>query len=212
MATSDEIRLYRGATEGQFMAIVELIGELELDDTENSIRNATRCINQQGYLELQNMVANYYYRAGINHIKNEIREILGLPILETDLEKTQREYREKQPLETRALWNCPALQDHEFEVVEGSAKLIPLGDDMVTTVVIGTKDRRKALRMIRRYERDWLDMPSGDLSTADDLELKPLVWRDAQYDHETDSTHIFSWRKYDVKNNPNAVMAFIREG
>lgn len=212
MATDDEIRLFRGITDGQKMAIVELIGELELDDAENSIENATRCLNEQGYHELQVMVHNYHYRAGINHIKNEIREILGLPRLETDLDKRRREYAIKHPMGSRVLYDCPPLQDHEFETVEGSAKLIPLGDDMVSMVVIGTKDRRKALRMIRRYERDWLELDSNDLSTDDDLEVKKIVWRKADYDHEIDRhTHMYSWSSKDTKNNPNAIDAFIRE-
>jgi hypothetical protein len=106
-------------------------------------------------------------------------------------------------------WNCPELQPHEFEITEGNAKLIPLGDDAISMVVIGTKDRKKALRMMRRYERDWLD---NDLLTEDrDIEEIKLVWRDASYDGEEDHTHMFSWRKRNVKNNPKAIHAFLRE-
>ncbi|HRJ06895.1 MAG TPA: hypothetical protein PK911_05110 [Candidatus Saccharibacteria bacterium] len=209
MATDDEIRMFRGMTEGQKMGIIELVGELELDDAENSIENANRCLTGQGYHELQVMVHNYFYRAGINHMKNEIRDILGLPRLETEQEKKQREYEIKHPMGSRVLWDCPELEPHEFETVEGSAKLIPLGDDQVSMVVIGTKDRRKALRMMRRYERDWLE--ADLLTTDDDLQEIQLVWRAADGEYDGDSTHMFSWRKRDVKNNPKAIHAFLRE-
>lgn len=198
------------ATDGQKLAILELIDELELDDAENSIQNATRCLNEQGYHELQVMVHNYQYRAGINHLKNEIREILGLPRLETELEKKRREAAIKYPMGSLMDWNCPELQPHEFELIEGSAKLIPLGEDRLTLVVIGTKDRKKAGRMIRRYQRDYYD---DDLLSPDtELELKKLVWREAKYDDEQDHTHMFSWSSRDTKNNPKAVEAFIMEG
>lgn len=201
--------LLEKATPGQLQAISDLISELELDDAENSIRNATRCLNEQGYHELQVMVHNHFYYAGINHLKNEIREILGLPVMRTELEQKRYEYDLKHPLGSREWWACPELKPHEFEVVEGSAKLIPLGDDGVSMVVIGTKDRKKAARMMRRCQRDWLD---SDLLVQDnELELKKMVWREAG-EEDGEHTHMFSWRKRDTKNNAKAVDAWIFEG
>lgn len=197
------------ATPGQLQAISDLISDLELDDAENSIRNAERCLKEQGYHELEVMVHNHFYYAGINHAKNEIREILGLPVMRTELEQKRFEYAIKHPMGSKQWWNCPELQSHEFEIVEGSAKLIPLGEDVSSMVVIGTKDRKKALRMMRRYERDWLE---PDLLTEDrDIEVKKLVWRKAD-DEDGDHTHMFSWSKRDTKNNPKAVDCFVREG
>lgn len=196
------------ASAGQKQAIMELITELELDDAENSIRNAKRCLNNQGYHELQVMVNNYHWRAGINHTKNEIREILGLPVMRTKIEQERLDYELKHPMGSRVWWDCPELQPHEFEVVEGSAKLIPLGEDGLSVLVIGTKDRKKAGRMIRRCQRDWLD---SDLLAEDrELEFKKIVWRKAG-EEDGEHTHMFSWRHSDTKNNPKAVYAFIFE-
>lgn len=198
------------ATPGQKSAIIELISELELDDPKNSIRNATRCLNEQGVRELEVMASNYYYRAGINHIKNEIREILGLQIMRTELEQRQFEYAVKHPMGSATNWNCPELQPHEAEITEGAAKLIPVGDDASTLIVIGTKDRKKAARLMRRYQRDWLD---DDLLTQDtELEQKKLVWRKAEYEGEGDYTHMFSWSRKDTNHNPKAIDAFVFEG
>lgn len=198
------------ATPGQKAAIVELISELELDDAENSIRNATRCLNEQGVRELEVMASNYYYRAGINHIKNEIRGILGLQEMRTELEQKRLDYAVKHPMGSASNWNSPPLQPHELEITEGSAKLIPVGDDASTLIVIGTKDRKKAARLMRRYQRDWLD---DDLLTQDtELEAKKVVWRKAEYEGEGDYTHMFSWSAKDTKHNPHAVDAFVFEG
>lgn len=203
-------KFWANVTEGQKLSIIEFIASLERDDVENSKRNAERCLDGEGYLELQNMVADYYYRAGINHAKNEIREILGLPRLMTDREKKQLDYDLKHPMGSLIDWDCPELQAHEYEVVEGSAKLIPLGDDQLTMVVIGTKDRKKAARMMRRYSMDWWDRE--DAVQDSELEFKKMVWRDAKYEGEDDHTHMFSWSARDTKNNPKAVDAFILEG
>lgn len=108
------------ATDGQKQAIIELISELELDDAENSIQNATRCLNEQGYHELQVMVHNHFYFAGINHLKNEIREILGLPVIRTDLEQKRFDYDTTHPKGSRVWWDCPELKAHEFEITEGA--------------------------------------------------------------------------------------------
>lgn len=200
--------LLKNATPGQLAAIEELISELELDDAENSIRNAERCLKEQGYHELQVMVHNHFYFAGINHLKNEIREILGLPVMRTELEQKRFEYDIKHPKGSKVWWNCPELQPHEFEITEGSAKLIPLGEDG-TMVVIGTKDRKKAARLMRRYQRDWLD---DDLLAKDnELEAKKIVWRKAG-DEDGEHTHMYSWRSRDTKNNHKAIDAFIFEG
>lgn len=202
-------KFWDGITEGQKEAIIEFIASLDMDDAKNSIKNATRCLNEQGVRELEVMASNYYYRAGINAAKNELREIFGLPRLMTDREKRELEYALKHPMGSRQWWNCPELKPHEFEIVEGSAKLIPLGDDGVSMVVIGTKDRRKAARMMRRCQRDWLDT---DLLVEDhELEPKKLVWREAG-EEDGEHTHMFSWSKKDTKNNQKAVDAFIYEG
>lgn len=196
-------------TDGQKAAISEYIEALELDDAENSIRNAERCLKEQGYHELQVMVHNHFYYAGINHAKNELREILGLPVMRTELEQKRFDYDISHPKGSRVWWNCPPLQDHEFEITEGSAKLIPLGEDGTSMVVIGTKDRKKAARMVRRTQRDWLET---DLLAQDsELELKKLVWRKAG-DEDGEHTHMYSWRSRDTKNNPKAIDAFIFEG
>lgn len=207
---ADQATLLDKATEGQKLAIIELISDLELDDVENSIRNAKRCLEGQGYLELQNMVHNYHYNAGINHIKNEIREILGLPRLMTDREKRELENAVKYPMGSLVNWDCPELEAHEYELTEGSAKLIPLGDDGSTFMVIGTKDRKKAGRMMRRYSNDFYD--NGDEIKDTELELKKVVWRKADQEYDGDHTHMFSWSSKDTKNNVNAVEAFIFEG
>lgn len=200
--------LLLNATEGQRKAIIELISELELDDAENSIQNATRCLNEQGYHELQVMVHNRFYYAGINHLKNEIREILGLPVMRTELEQKRFDYDTTHPKGSNVWWQCPPLEPHEFEIVEGSAKLIPLGEDG-TMVVIGTKDRKKAARLMRRYQRDWLD---DDLLAQDtELESKKIVWRKAG-DEDGEHTHMYSWSSRDTKHNPKAIDAFIFEG
>lgn len=196
-------------TDGQKAAISEYIESLELDDAENSIRNAERCLKEQGYHELQVMVHNHFYYAGINHAKNELREILGLPIMRTELEQKRFDYETTHPKGSRVWWDCQPLQEHEFEIVEGSAKLIPLGEDGTSMVVIGTKDRKKAARMVRRTQRDWLET---DLLAQDsELELKKLVWRNAG-DEDGEHTHMFSWSSRDTKNNPKAVDAFVYEG
>lgn len=202
-------KVLQNATPGQLEAIEELISELELDDAANSIENATRCLNEQGYHELQVMVHNHFYYAGINHLKNEIREILGLPVMRTELEQKRFDYDTTHPKGSQVWWDCPPLQDHEYEITEGSAKLIPLGEDATSMVVIGTKDRKKALRMMRRYERDWLD----DELLAQDCDLEPvkLVWRKAG-EEDGDHTHMFSWTARDTKRNPKAVDAFVFEG
>lgn len=204
-----DIKMFDTLTDGQKQSIVDYLSELELDDAENSIRNATRCLNEQGYHELNVMVANAHHRNGVNYAKNELREILGLDRMMNDLEKRQLEYSIKHPMGSRIAWDCPELEPHEFEITEGNAKLIPLGDDMISMVVIGTKDRKKALRMMRRYERDWLE--PDFLSEDRDIEEIKLVWRKAEFDHESDSTHMFSWSKKDTKNNPKAIHAFLRE-
>lgn len=197
------------ATDGQKNAILELVSELELNDVENSIENATRCLKEQGHRELEVMASNYYWRAGINHVKNEIREILGLARLETELEKRRREAAIKYPMAGKMDWNCPKLEPHELEITEGSAQLIPVGDDLATLLVIGTKDAKKAVRIMRRYQRDFLD--DTDLATVEVLQSKKLVWRSAEYEGEQDSTHMFSWSSRDTKHNPKAVDAFIFE-
>lgn len=195
-------------TDGQKAAISEYIEALELDDADNSIRNAERCLKEQGYHELQVMVHNHFYYAGINHAKNELREILGLPVMRTELEQKRFDYEISHPKGSRVWWDCQPLKDHEFEITEGSAKLIPLGEDGTSMIVIGTKDRKKAARMVRRTQRDWLET---DLLAQDsELELKKLVWRNAG-DEDGEHTHMFSWSKRDTKNNPKAVDAFIFE-
>jgi hypothetical protein len=196
-------------TDGQKAAISEYIEALELDDAANSIENATRCLNEQGYHELQVMVHNHFYNAGINRAKNELREILGLPVMRTELEQKRFDYDTTHPKGSRVWWDCQPLQEHEFEIAEGSAKLIPLGEDGTSMVVIGTKDRKKAARMVRRTQRDWLET---DLLAQDsELELKKLVWRNAG-DEDGEHTHMFSWSSRDTKNNPKAVDAFVYEG
>lgn len=196
-------------TDGQKAAISEYIDELELDDAKNSIENATRCLNQQGYHELEVMVHNHFYYAGINRAKNEIREILGFPVMRTELEQRQFDYAVKHPMGSQVWWDCPILQPHEFVIIEGSAKLIPLGDDRLTLVVIGTKDRKKATRMMRSYQRDYFD--NDLLATETELESKKLVWRTAG-DEDGDHTHMFSWSTKDTKHNQKAIDAFILEG
>jgi len=196
-------------TDGQKAAISEYIESLELDDADNSIENATRCLKEQGYHELQVMVHNHFYYAGINHAKNELREILGLPVMRTELEQKRFEYDISHPKGSQVWWQCPPLEPHEFEIVEGSAKLIPLGEDRLSLVVIGTKDRKKAARMMRRYQRDYFD---NDLLVEDrELEFKKLVWRKAG-DEDGEHTHMFSWSSRDTKHNHKAIDAFIFEG
>lgn len=205
----DKPTLLDKATPGQKQAILDFIAELELDDADNSIRNAERCLKEQGYHELQVMVHNHFYNAGINHAKNELREILGLPVMRTELEQRRYEYDLKHPMGSPVYYDCPELQSHEVELTEGSAKLIPLGEDRLTMVVIGTKDRKKAARMMRRYSSDWWDRDDAVQDT--ELEFKKLAWRKA-YEEEGEHTHMYSWSERDTRNNPKAVDAFILEG
>lgn len=198
--------------QGELSRIHELVESLRIDDVENDIQNAKRCLEGHGYLELQNMVANYYYRAGENHVINELREILGLERLYLPGEKEKIDRQQKEWFAgSHKPYDCPPLQESEYELKDGEAGLIPIGEDG-GMIVIGTKSKEKAVRMMRKYQMQWYDFSNDELVTSDAVEEQMIAWRDAGYDGEDDYTHMFTWNEERTHNNENAVRGFVYAG
>lgn len=190
--------------------IADRVAALEKDDPQNSIRNATRCLEGHGYLELQNMVANYYYRSGQNQMINEIREILGLEKLYMPGERARIKAQQASNDErSPEVWNCPELEDWEIVGSKGSAKLIPIGEDG-SLLVIGTKSVVIAASLIRSYQRNEWGLDTDELAKADELNKVKVVWKvPSKDDEDHDCSHIFNWSEVTTKHNPKAVTGFM---
>lgn len=201
----------------ELQAIHELVDNLRQDDIEQSLRNARNAFETNTTLQLENMVHNHYYHAGENHLINEVRAILGLPrlYLPGEKERIERQTKDYYSGKQLVIYDCPPLEDSDFALTDGSAKLIVLGEECDTYVVMGTKSARKALLLMRRYERDecGLDADEGCYGAYKDdpskLEQGKIVWRKPFDADEADYSYYYSWSERDTKNNPKAVDCFI---
>lgn len=210
---SDEV-VQRMANE--LRAIHSLVDQLHVDDVENDIRNAERCLLEEGRtLEIENIAKNRMYHAGSNHVINEVREILGLPRLYLKGEKERIDREAKDYLAGRQLINydCPPMKDSEYNMIDGSAKLLILGEDQSTYVVVGTTSSRKAYELMRKYEREECGLDASE-GVGEEYGDKPtqlpkgrLVWR--QTDSIDYDGYYFSWSDKDTKNNRKAIDCFI---
>jgi hypothetical protein len=194
----------------QLQQLHELVENLPHDylehEVENSLKNMQRGLMTDSTLEVTNVLANRHYAAGQLHVINEVREILGLPKLWAPGEKERHDHSVKMAqMGSKPFYDCPPL--FHFDMIDGPAKLISLGEDG-TLVVIGTKDRKRALRLMRKYEREYY----GEATELEDvlLEKTKIVWRTAG-DEDGDYSHMFSWSSRNTKNNPAAVDCFILE-
>lgn len=197
--------------------IHEFVDNLEEDDVEQSVRNARSALEGGTTLQLENMVHNHYYHAGANHVKNEIRELLGLPRLYARGEKEQLERLGKSQYADGRWYDydCPELPDSEYSLVDKNVKVVCLGEEQDTVVVFGTKSGIRALQAIRKIERDeWgLDAEEGFYGyykdEADKLPTGRIVWRRTDDEERVDYSTYWSWSERDTKNNPKAVDCFI---
>lgn len=197
--------------------IHDLVDNLRSDDIEQSVRNARNAFETNTTLQLENMIHNHYYQAGENHVINEIREILTLPRLYLPGEKERIEQQMKDYYSGKQLitYDCPPLPDTQYTLADGAIKLIVLGEECDTYVVIGTKSARRALNLIRRYERDecGLDADEGFYGTYKNdpskMPTSKIVWRKVDHDEEVDYSYYYSWSERDTKNNPKAIDCFI---
>ena len=200
----------------ELQLIHELVDSLFDDDVEQSVRNARSALEGRRTLELENMVHNHYYHAGENRMINEIREILSLPKLYLPGEKERIEQDLKNYYSGKKLftYDCPPLGDKEYLLEDGSAKFFTLGEECDTYIVIGTKSARKALNLIRRYEKDECGLDSDEGAYGEykndptALATGKVVWRRA-YSDEDDYSFYYSWDEKDTKNNPKALDCFI---
>lgn len=187
--------------------LLDYISCLEEDDKENSITNATRCIEDGGILELQNIVYNNQYRAGKNHFINELREAIGMPVLvskdRTDWRLGAAEMRSK-----AEVWDCPALDLGAYDIKDGGAFVISLGETGESMIVFGTKSKAKALRLMRRLQREYHDLDEDDLIEEGLLNYRTVVWRNPTEYDDGESTHYFSWSAKH-RNNPKGVKAWV---
>lgn len=196
--------------------IHEYVERLVVDDIDNDIRNAERCLREEGRtLEIENIAKNRMYHAGENNVINDIRDILGLDRLYLKGEKERIDEQIKLgSMGTRLGYDCPPLDNDEFNLIDGNAKLIVLGEEGDTYVVIGTKSADKAYRLMRKYEADlglYTDEGVAYLykDDRDSLPREKIVWRKAEYEGEDDFRHMFSWSESNIKGNPRAVEAFV---
>lgn len=195
--------------------VKSLVEDLDKDDdVENTIRNASRCIREQGRThELEVIISNRKWYDGRNSVKNEIREILGLKRLYLPGEEERlKEERKRGNYGTWLGYDCPPLDDSEYSKTLGKAKLLVLGEDQDTYIVIGTKSRATAYRLMRAYDREehGLDVDEGVGYYRDRLDLIEsikLVWRKAYDEEEYD--HYYNWGEKYTKGNPHAVDAFM---
>lgn len=194
----------------QLRQLHELVEELPHDfaphEVENSLKNMERGLLSDSTLEVTNVLANRHYAEGQLYVINQIREILDLPRLWAPGEKERHDHSVKMAqMGSKHFYDCPPL--FHFEMVDGPAKLIALGEDG-TLVVIGTKDRKRAARLMRKYEREYY----GESNELDNVlpEQTKIVWRTAG-EEDGDFSHMFSWSARNTKNNPAAVDCFILE-
>ncbi len=195
--------------------IKSLVEDLDKDDdVENTIRNANRCIRQEGRThELEVIIANRKWYDGRNSVKNEIREILGLKRLYLQGEEERlKEERKRGDYGTWLGYDCPPLEDSEYAMTLGNAKLLVLGEEQDVYLVIGTKSRGTAYRLMRAYERDVVGLDSDEgvgyyKDRHDLIESVKLVWRKSYDDEEYD--HYYAWSEKYTKGNPHAVDAFL---
>lgn len=180
------------------------IEELDLDDVENSIRNATRCLKERGYLELHNMVSDYFYRAGINHTINQMREAVGLPRLDDGTPKI--ETIEVKAMPNRKIWDCPKLEASSYEFSDGSAMFTHLGDDG-DSMVIGTRSIQKALKLFKKAYESY-GLFDDEIPTADAITLEWVVWRNRSDADDEEYSVYYSWEKHHQTNRRGA-WAFI---
>lgn len=193
--------------------IHELVESLRTDDIENNISNATRCLNEHGRtLEIENIAKNRMYQAGQNEIINEIRNVLGLERLYLPGEKERLDRQSKEWFAgSRTKYDCPPLQEHEFDLKDGKAGLIPIGEDG-GMIVVGTTSKQKATRMMRKYQMQWFDFSNDELVTDSDVQETLIAWRKAEYDNESDYTNMFSWNRENTHKNEHAVKGFVYAG
>lgn len=197
--------------------IHEYVENLVVDDIDNEIRNAERCLREEGRtLEIENIAKNRMYHAGENTVINDIRDILGLPRLYLKGEEERiKEQIKLGSMGTRLGYDCPPLEDSEITLSDGKAKLIVLGEEQDTYVVIGTKSLEKAYRLMRRYERDECGLYSDEgiayiwKNLPEEIKRTKVVWRKADYEGEEDFRTMWSWNESYIKGNPRAVDAFL---
>lgn len=200
----------------ELQLIHEYVDSLVVDDIDNEIRNAERCLREEGRsLEIENIAKNRMYHAGENNAINDIRAILGLPHLYLKGEKERIEQSAKDYYAGRQLftYDCPPLDDSNFVITDGSAKFFSLGEDGDTYVVIGTKSARKAYTLMRRYEVNECGLSADEgiseeyRGRVNELPTGKIVWR--KDESESDYEYYYSWSDKDTKNNPKAVDCFI---
>ena len=201
---------------GKLEKVSYLVERLYVDDVENDIRNAERCLREEGRtLEIENIAKNRMYHAGANHVINEIREVLDLPKLYLKGEKERLDEQIRLgSMGTRLGYDCPELDDSEYEATLANAKLVVLGEEADTYIVLGTNSPEKALGCIRKYERSFgLDSDEGVYNeykkNPKSLPRVKIAWRKADFDGEDDFRHMFSWSESNTKDNPKAVYAFM---
>lgn len=196
--------------------IHEYVERLVVDDIDNEIRNAERCLREEGRtLEIVNIASNRMYHAGENNVINDIRDILGLDRLYLKGEKERIDEQIKLGnMGVRYGYTNPPLEESDITLADGNAKLIVLGEEADTYVVIGTKSSARAYRLMRKYEADLgLDTDEGIgflyKDFPDTLPTEKIVWRKADYEGEDDFRIMFSWSESNTKGNPRAVEAFV---
>jgi len=196
--------------------IDEYVESLVVEDIDNEIRNAERCLREEGRtLEIVNIASDRMYHAGENAVINDIRDILGLDRLYLEGEKERLDERAKLgSMGTRLGYDCPPLEDSDITLSDGNARLMVLGEEADTYVVIGTKSSTRAYKLMRKYEADLgLDTDEGiGFLYGDDKNSIPrdkVVWRKADYEGEEDFGNMFSWSESNTKGNPKAVDAFL---
>lgn len=194
--------------------VMELIESLEQDDIKQSIRNATSCIQSGDTLQLENIVKNHNYRAGKNQMINDIREAIGLEILwlPGEKEKMDRSIKLSQ-MGTQHMYDCPPLLDEIFEINgDGGVRLMPLGYDGDTLLVIGTTSLPRAKSLIHQYQDQYLSLDRSEFAKDEDIQRRKVVWRKSYDEMESgEFTHMFRWDNKSTKNNPGAIPCFIVE-
>lgn len=190
----------------QLDLIGDYVEQLVVEDIENDIRNAERCLREHGRtLEIENIAKNRMYQAGQNHVINEIRELIDKPRLYLPGEKERIDAQIKASnMGSREYYDCPPIDDNEFNFVDGKLKAVLIGEECETILVLGTSLYSAAMRACEPI-CDEYDM---QLPTVDQMEKSKIVWRKADQE-DGDFSHMFSWSEYNIKNNPNAIDGII---